>query len=147
MHPLSRSGLGDLPARVRSTAELPFEDAMTLPRGACVAPDFAALDVERLFLADRIRVGRMDEIPEPGDYIAHRIIDTSVVVVRPKDTSHWAMVDICRHRGAELPDGQGHAERIVYPFHAWIHDLHVTFDDEDAPISSRPTSLQTPITA
>ena len=117
------SGFDTLLASVTSTAARPFSDAVTLPREAYVDPDFAALETRRLFLGDWVCVGRLDEIPEPGDYITHRIVDTPVAVIHQRDGSLAALVTICRHRGAGLLEGCGHADRIVCPYHAWTYDL------------------------
>jgi len=108
------------------TAALPFERAQTLPREAYTDPAFTALEVERLFKGDWVCVGRTDEIPEPGDYIAHRIAETPVAVVRQADGGLKAFVNACRHRAAELLSGVGHAAKIVCPYHAWSYALDGT---------------------
>ena len=113
----------DLLAEIGRTAALPFEMAETLPSGAYTDPDFTALEVERLFRGDWVCVGRADEIPEPGDYLTHRIAGTAIAVVRQADGSLKALVNICRHRMAELLAGQGHVGKIVCPYHAWSYDL------------------------
>ena len=110
-------------ADIGCTAALPFEAAETLPTGAYTDPAITALEVERLFRRDWVCVGRTDEVPEPGDYLTHRIADTSVAVVRQGDGSLKALVNICRHRMAELLTGQGHLAKIVCPYHAWSYDL------------------------
>ncbi len=113
----------DLLDSIRRTADMPFDEARTLPREAYTDPEFASLEVDRLFRGNWVCFGRMDEIPDPGDYIAHRIIDTPVVVVRQRDMGLKALVNICRHRGTKLLDGVGHVDRIVCPYHAWCYNL------------------------
>ncbi len=116
-------GIDDLPTSVASTAARSVADAVTLSRGACVNPDFAPLKTRRLFLGDWVCVGRLNEIPEVGDCITHRIVDTPVAVIHQRASSLTALVNFCRHRGTELLEGCGDAERIVCPCHAWPHDL------------------------
>lgn len=90
---------------------------MTLPCGASIDPDLTALEVDRMIPDNRICFGQMNEIPGPGDCI----IDTSVVVVWPKDSSRRATVISCRHRAAQLLDRQGHAWScdLQAPIAAW----------------------------
>jgi len=115
--------LSDLLTEVGRTAALPFEQARTLPSGAYTDPEFTALEAEKLFRHDWVCVGRTDEIPEPGDYITHRIAETPVVVLRQADGSLKALVNACRHRASELLHGVGHVAKIVCPYHAWSYDL------------------------
>ncbi len=117
------TGPDSLLAGIGRTAALPFERARTLPAEAYTDPALAALEVERLFRADWVCVGRGDEIPEPGGYIAHRIAGAPVAAVRQKDGAVRAFVNVCRHRAAELLAGVGRAARIVCPYHAWSYGL------------------------
>ncbi|MBN33727.1 MAG: Rieske (2Fe-2S) protein [Rhodospirillaceae bacterium] len=119
-------GLDSLLHEIGRTAALPFEQAVTLPREAYTDPDFTALEVARLFEKDWVCVGRADEIPEPGDYLTHRVVSTPVMVVRQADGSLKALVNACRHRSAELLQGIGHAAKIVCPYHAWSYNLEGT---------------------
>ena len=79
--------LDDLLADIGRTAARPFEAAETLPAGAYTDPEFTALEVEHLFRRDWVCVGRGDEIAQPGDYLAHHIVDAPVAVVRQTDGS------------------------------------------------------------
>ena len=115
--------LSDLLARIGRTAALPFDAARTLPAGAYTEPQFTAHEVERLFRRDWVCVGRIDEIPNPGDYIAHRIAEAPVAVVRQTDGSLKALSNVCRHRMSELLKDIGHVGKIVCPYHAWSYDL------------------------
>ena len=110
-------------AEIGRAASPPFEEARALPAEAYTDPALAALEVERLFRADWIRVGRVDEIPEPGGYVAHRIAGTPVAAVRQRDGSIRAFVNVCRHRAAELLSGVCRTARIVCPHHAWAYGL------------------------
>jgi choline monooxygenase len=117
------SELSTLLAAIGHTAALPFERAVTLPSGAYTDPAFTALEIEKLFGAEWICVGRADEIPSPGDYVTHRLADTPVIVMRQGDGSIKALVNICRHRSAQLLSGSGHVAKIVCPYHAWSFEL------------------------
>ena len=113
-------------AAIAETAGRPFERALSLPAEAYTNAEVTALEVERLFRADWVCIGREDEIPEPGGYIAHRVAGVPVAALRQPDGSVRAFVNICRHRSAELLAGVGRVGRIVCPYHAWSYDTDGT---------------------
>jgi phenylpropionate dioxygenase-like ring-hydroxylating dioxygenase large terminal subunit len=63
---------------------------------------------------------RLEEIPEPGDWIEYTNLTTSVLVVRTA-TGVKAFHNACRHRGVQLGVGQGNCsgKGFVCPFHGW----------------------------
>ena len=64
------------------------------------------------------------EIPEPGTYKAIDVAGTPVVITRGRNGEVRAMLNVCRHRGAELvAEGTGRANRLTCPYHAWSYDL------------------------
>ncbi len=71
--------------------------------------------------------GRVDEIPQPGDWKEYKLLDRSYVVVRGHDGEIRAFVNACRHRGNKIfTDGGGNcgpAGRILCPYHMWSYDL------------------------
>ncbi|MGB8364560.1 MAG: aromatic ring-hydroxylating oxygenase subunit alpha [Rhizomicrobium sp.] len=67
--------------------------------------------------------GRVDELPEAGDWKEHRIFDQSHLIVRGKDGKIRGFVNACRHRGNLLCEGKGHSSRIACPYHRWQYDL------------------------
>jgi len=67
--------------------------------------------------------GRVDELPEAGDWKEHRIFDQSYVIVRGKDGEIRGFVNACRHRGNALCKGSGNSARFVCPYHLWSYDL------------------------
>src|SRR3546814_293522 len=69
--------------------------------------------------------GRVDEVPNPGDWKEHRIYDQSFLVVRGRDGQLRGFVNACRHRGNVLcrePNGNA-GGRFVCPYHLWSYDL------------------------
>jgi phenylpropionate dioxygenase-like ring-hydroxylating dioxygenase large terminal subunit len=64
------------------------------------------------------------ELPTPGTYKAIDVAGTPVLITRDSAGEAHAMLNVCRHRGAELlADGTGKANRITCPYHAWSYDL------------------------
>jgi len=68
---------------------------------------------------------RVDEVAQPGDYLACRVGNVPVVVVRNRRNEIAAFVNVCRHRGAEIVrDGScGNRNTLQCHYHAWTWDL------------------------
>jgi phenylpropionate dioxygenase-like ring-hydroxylating dioxygenase large terminal subunit len=71
---------------------------------------------------------RLEEIPEPGDFVEYVICDQSILLVRQADLSVKAFYNACRHRATELCKGTGRLARgqIVCPFHGWRWNIDGT---------------------
>ena len=98
------------------------ERAKSLPPRIYHDPGILKLEVERLFRAEWICMGRLAEMPKPGDYLSRDIIDSPVVVIRQSDQSVKAFANVCLHRAAKLLDGDGHVSRISCPYHSWTYE-------------------------
>jgi Rieske 2Fe-2S family protein len=67
---------------------------------------------------------RLDEIPNPGDFVEYTNLGRSVVVVRGHDGHVNAFHNACRHRGVQLAEDRGNAHNgFVCPFHGWCYGL------------------------
>lgn len=66
---------------------------------------------------------RLEEIPNPGDYITYEIADESIVVVRTDETAVRAYYNVCQHRGRRLTEGCGNAKHFYCRFHGWRWNL------------------------
>ncbi|WP_411036104.1 aromatic ring-hydroxylating dioxygenase subunit alpha [Shinella sp. BYT-45] len=61
-------------------------------------------------------------IPNANDFEVFRIDTEQVIVTRAPDGSVHAMLNVCRHRGAEVCTRQkGNARVFVCPYHAWTY--------------------------
>src|ERR1700741_4547219 len=49
-------------------------------------------------------VGRVEEIPNVGDYITYDILDDSILIVRTAPDQIRAYHNVCQHRGRRLVD-------------------------------------------
>ncbi len=98
---------------------------MRIPTDRYTSPAFAEAERERIWMKVWQVVGRLDEVPEPGDWKEHRIYDQSFLVVRGKDDRIRGFVNACRHRGNVLcREPRGNAgTRFVCPYHLWSYDL------------------------
>jgi phenylpropionate dioxygenase-like ring-hydroxylating dioxygenase large terminal subunit len=67
--------------------------------------------------------GRLEEIPEPGDYFSIELAGEPLLIVRGKDDEVSAMTAVCRHRGMLVAEGRGHCDRaFICPYHGWAYD-------------------------
>ena len=89
-----------------------------VPRERYFDPEFHALEAEQLWPRIWQMACRLEEIPQPGDFVTYEILDQSVVVVRTDDGSVVAFQNACRHRGVQVVQGWGTCEgTFTCPFH------------------------------
>jgi phenylpropionate dioxygenase-like ring-hydroxylating dioxygenase large terminal subunit len=83
---------------------------------------FFALEAERLWPRVWQMACRLEEVPEPHDFVEYEFLDQSVVVVRTADMGVRAFQNACRHRGVRVAEGRGTCENgFVCPFHGWCY--------------------------
>jgi len=98
--------------------------ARHLPGDIYYSQEIFDLEKDRIWMKEWLCVGRVEQLPEPGDYKAMRIVGEPVVVVRGQDGVLRAMANVCRHRGVEVATiGTGHAKEFSCPYHGWLYDL------------------------
>jgi Rieske 2Fe-2S family protein len=98
--------------------------ARTLPGRFYHDPAIWRLEQERLFGRLWVAVGRTDQLPATGHYRTVRVGDESVLVVRGEDGALRALLNVCRHRGAQLcPAERGQTRTLQCRYHAWTYGL------------------------
>ncbi len=116
----------DLSVMLHALAESaagPFGEALTMPGGLYHSKQCAELERARIFEQEWHCVGRLAEIPNPGDFIAFDIADQPIFVVRQKSGDIGAFRNVCVHRCAQLLSGSGNVTRISCPYHSWTYLL------------------------
>ena len=87
-------------------------------------PDFYQLEVDMLWPRVWQMACRLEEIPEPRDFVEYEFLDQSIVVLRTDDMDVKAFQNACRHRGVKIVEGRGTCESgFVCPFHGWCYGL------------------------
>jgi phenylpropionate dioxygenase-like ring-hydroxylating dioxygenase large terminal subunit len=87
-------------------------------------PDFYQLEAELLWPRVWQMACRLEEIPEPGDFVEYEILDQSVIVLRADDMGVRAFQNACRHRGVKVVQGRGNCTSgFTCPFHGWCYGL------------------------
>lgn len=64
----------------------------------------------------------VSELPNAGDFVKREIAGRSILVTRDAHGEVRAFLNICRHRGTQLVDGEsGCKHRFTCPYHAWSY--------------------------
>ena len=104
-------------------ARAPLERASTLPSGAFTSPEIYRSEASRLFAREWLCAGRVDQIPNRGDYFSLDLLGDKLIVVRGDDDVVRVLSRVCRHRAAELVNDSGNTRSFQCPYHAWTYRL------------------------
>lgn len=127
--------MGESPVHVARRGDLPQRAGFGIPSVVDAAPSIMDAVVYRdgdQFERERRTVlathwliaGRVESIPEVGDWLTYEGHGESVVVTRQADGSFAAFHNVCRHRGPAIVgelSGCG-ARRFTCPYHGWVYD-------------------------
>jgi phenylpropionate dioxygenase-like ring-hydroxylating dioxygenase large terminal subunit len=95
-------------------------------------PQNFAREREHFFRRAPFLVGLSCLLPKPGDWMTHDYAGVPLLLVRRRDGSAGAYLNVCRHRGARVAEGCGSGARAFScPYHAWTYGL-------DGRLMSRP---------
>jgi phenylpropionate dioxygenase-like ring-hydroxylating dioxygenase large terminal subunit len=98
-------------------------DTATLPWCWYSDPAVYLREQKRIFRRAWQYAGHLGQLPDAGTYFACRAGDVPIVVVRDRNGGVRAFLNVCRHRGSQLVEGEGRRETIQCPYHAWTYDL------------------------
>ena len=101
----------------------PVAEASHAPGWLYASPEVYQREVETLFRRDWLLVGRVEELPNPGDYTTLRIAGEPIVIARGGDGTLSAYYNMCLHRGVEVAAGGGNARTFKCPYHGWTYDV------------------------
>lgn len=112
---------------------------LTIPTDRYNCAEYARREMDQLWMRTWQIAGRAEEIPQPGDWKEHRIVDQSFLLVRGKDGTVRGFVNACRHRGNKLCRGKGNSARFTCKYHNWTYGLDgqllaVASPDFDGPV-------------
>ena len=111
-------GGGD-PASIRR----PIAEARHVPGAFYCSPEVYELEKQNIFMKDWLCVARVEELAEPGDYMAFRVMGEPALVVRDDGGELRAFSNTCAHRGVEVIQGAGNVRHFSCPYHGWSYDL------------------------
>jgi choline monooxygenase len=101
----------------------PLERARTMPGRWYSDPAHHERELDAIFGRAWVGVGCTDDVADPGSYLASTAGRLPVLVVRDDAGALRAFLNVCRHRGAPLAGGCGHARALSCPYHAWLYRL------------------------
>ncbi len=85
------------------------------------SPEYFEIEREKIFKQSWLNVGRVDDIPGPGDYMVKdlAILQASLIIVRGSDGNIRALHNVCSHRGNKVAKGCGNAKGFSCGYHGW----------------------------
>ena len=95
----------------------------TLPYDWYAAAAVLRLEQERIFARSWQYAARLDQVAEPGQLTTAWAGSLPVLLARGRDDELRGFVNVCRHRGHILCDGDARRETIQCPYHAWTYGL------------------------
>ena len=98
-------------------------DVRSLPWSWYTDPAVLQLERERIFRRSWQYVGHAGDTPDPGSFSATAVGDVPVVLVRDREGTLRAFLNVCRHRGSLVCEGSGKRETLQCPYHAWTYGL------------------------
>ena len=114
------------PRAKRWAEKYPDLGTAPIPTEPYVSQDYFELERDRVFRRNWLNVGRIDEIPEAGDYFVRDIAvcSASVLVIRGSDDVVRGFHNVCSHRSNRLmQDGRGSCRGpMICRFHNWAYD-------------------------
>jgi choline monooxygenase len=95
----------------------------TLPYDWYTDPAVLRVEQERVFARSWQYAARLDQVAEPGQLTTAYAGTLPVVLARARDGELRGFVNVCRHRGHPLCEGDDRRETIQCPYHAWTYGL------------------------
>lgn len=82
-------------------------------------------EVHGLFDRSWVWAATEEDLKEPGDFRACRLMNHSLFVLRDEAGELQAFHNICRHRGCEIVEGSGNVgSTIRCPYHRWTYETN-----------------------
>lgn len=107
--------------KLQTLAALPADRPMGMPGAFYISQAQFEHEAATVLRRGWHCLGRVDECPQPGDYLAVQVLNEPILVVRGDDGALRALANVCRHRGMPLVEGTGNVKRFVCPYHAWMY--------------------------
>ena len=118
------------PDRIRRAIELlrndttdKFDDVVTFSAREFTDPELAQRERDLVFGTVPSIVAHSSELAKPYDFMTVQMPRNNVLLVRQKEGTVKAFVNLCRHRGALLEDNEkGRCRFFSCPYHRWSYD-------------------------
>jgi phenylpropionate dioxygenase-like ring-hydroxylating dioxygenase large terminal subunit len=107
-------------------AEQPVEEALTLPPSVYTSASVYEIEKRTIFSKEWLMVGRMEQIPNVGDFFTYDLFGHKLLIVRAAAEDVRCFSRVCLHRSALIAEGSGNCQSFVCPYHSWSYDLRGT---------------------
>lgn len=108
----------------RYTMEYPELGTEPVPIEPYISPEYYEKERERIFKKSWLLAGRVQEIPQPGDYFVREFefAPASLIIAHGRDGEIRAFHNVCVHRGNKLVwDQGGRCNRFMCKYHGWTY--------------------------
>lgn len=116
--------MSPLSAVLQEVASLPADRPMTMPGAFYTCENRFQHEAATVLRRGWHCLGRVDEIPNAGDFFTAQVLNEPLIVVRQADGEIAVLANVCRHRGMPLAEGRGNTKRFICSYHAWAYDLN-----------------------
>jgi phenylpropionate dioxygenase-like ring-hydroxylating dioxygenase large terminal subunit len=126
-----------------------------VPIAPYISPEWFEREKRHIFKRVWQHVGRVEELPDPGDYLSVELpaSDASVIVTRGRDGRLHAMHNVCSHRMNKIVYRErGSVPKLMCKFHGWSYELdgrlagipseHSFYDVDRAACSLTPVAVE-----
>jgi choline monooxygenase len=100
-----------------------IEQAETLPASCYTDASWLVHETQRLFHRTWQLVGRLDQLPQAGDYFTAEVAGEPVLVVRDQQGRLRGFHNVCRHRASLVAQGAGQCDKLRCGYHGWTYGL------------------------
>ena len=97
--------------------------SLSLRAEAYTAAEWYQADLKQIISKSWQWVCHVEKLRAPGSYTTIDIAGAPVAVVRDGDGKLRAFYNVCKHRAHALLSGEGKANKIMCPYHAWTYRL------------------------
>jgi phenylpropionate dioxygenase-like ring-hydroxylating dioxygenase large terminal subunit len=142
---------------LQERAARPLDRARALPGSCYTSADLYDLEVSRIFRKEWMCVARVDQLEQPGDWLARDLVGEPLLITRDGGGALHALSRVCSHRMQDVlndrDERQGNAARLACPYHSWSYRLDgsligapdmkesSTFDPDSCGLASFPLEV------
>src|SRR5205085_217073 len=94
----------------------PLAQASPLPWWCYVSAEWYEREIETIFRgpgSEWLCVGRVDQVPNAGDFYSIPLLGQPLIVVRDTTGKVNVLSAVCRHRGAVIAENEGRCRQFV----------------------------------
>lgn len=100
-----------------------YRSGFSLEQDFYLSPAVLNAERDHIWKTEWIYAGNTAQLPAAGDYFLYKIMHEEIILIRGNNGEIHAHYNTCTHRGSALClEQQGHAAKLVCPYHQWVFD-------------------------